>query len=150
MIAKHKDNPIIEPADVKPSVGEYRVLGAFNPGAVRYGDEIIFLLRVAEGWEPKEGYVHTPLYRIDRGKTYPDVMEFDVSDPEVTLRDTRGVHYRGRECLSTMSHIRLARSRDGVRFTVEDEPFIYPASESEEYGVEDARVTFIDGRYYIN
>jgi predicted GH43/DUF377 family glycosyl hydrolase len=33
---------------------------------------------------------------------------------------------------------------------VEDKPFIYPVSLAEEYGVEDARVTFIDDRYYIN
>jgi predicted GH43/DUF377 family glycosyl hydrolase len=77
-------------------------------------------------------------------------MEFDTSDPEVTLKDTRGVSYQGREYLSTMSHIRLARSQDGLHFTVDDQPFIFPTSEVEEYGVEDARVTFIDGRYFIN
>jgi len=49
-----------------------------------------------------------------------------------------------------MSHIRLARSVDGVHFTVEDKPFIYPLDESQKYGVEDPRVTFIDGRYYVN
>jgi predicted GH43/DUF377 family glycosyl hydrolase len=150
MIAKHQNNPLIEPVDVKPSMEGYKVLGAFNPGAVRYGDEIILLLRVAEGCEPEEGCIRTPIYRIEQGKAYPDIMKFDVSDPDVRLRDTRGVSYRGREYLSTMSHIRLARSRDGMHFMVEDEPFIYPASEAEEYSVEDARVTFIEGRYYIN
>ena len=28
--------------------------------------------------------------------------------------------------------------------------FLYPTDPSEEYGVEDARVTFVEGRYYIN
>jgi predicted GH43/DUF377 family glycosyl hydrolase len=77
-------------------------------------------------------------------------MDFDQKDPDVQLKDTRGVVYKGRDYLSTMSHIRLARSKDGINFTVEDRPFIYPVDESERYGCEDARVTFIDGKYYIN
>jgi len=157
MIVRHKNNPIIKPRDVKPTRDGYKVLGAFNPGAVNFGDEIILLVRVAEGCEPREGYVRTPVCRFEDdgdgtgdGTAVPDILEFKASDPAVTLKDTRAVAYKGREFLSTLSHIRVARSRDGVNFTVEDEPFIYPACEAERYGVEDARVTFIDGKYYIN
>jgi predicted GH43/DUF377 family glycosyl hydrolase len=77
-------------------------------------------------------------------------MEFKEDDPDVQLKDTRGVIYKGKDYLSTMSHIRLARSKDGINFTIEDKPFIYPIDESEKYGCEDARVTFINGKYYIN
>lgn len=150
MIVKHEDNPLISPADVKPSMKGYRVQGAFNPGAIRFGDDILLLLRVAENCEPREGTVCMPVYRFEGETSYPDIMELDSSDPEVTLRDTRGVSYRGREYLSTMSHIRLARSQDGIHYTVDDHPFIYPTSEAEEYGVEDARVTYIEGRYFVN
>ena len=128
----------------------YKVVGAFNPGAITYGDEIILLLRVAEKCEPKQGYVSTPIYKFERGESYPAIMEFKEDDPDVKLKDTRGVIYKGQDFLSTMSHIRLARSKDGVNFTVKDKPFIYPVDESEKYGCEDARVTFIDGKYYIN
>src|SRR5256712_9984953 len=48
-----------------------------------------------------------------------------------------------------MSHLRLARSRDGIKFTVEDAPAIAPHVDVEEYGVEDPRITFIDGTFYI-
>jgi len=82
--------------------------------------------------------------------SYPDIIEFKTSDPDVILKDTRAIVYKGREYLSTMSHIRLAKSKDGINFNVEDKPFIHPADETEKYGVEDARVTFIDGKYYIN
>lgn len=150
MITKHKSNPIIKPGDVKPSIEGYRVLGVFNPGAINFGDEIILLLRVAEGCEPKKGYIRTPIYRFEHGMPYPDIVEFKATDPEVILKDTRGIVYKGKIHLSTISHIRLARSKDGIDFTVEDKPFIYPADETEKYGVEDARVTFIDGKYYIN
>jgi predicted GH43/DUF377 family glycosyl hydrolase len=150
MIRKYEGNPIIKPEDVEPSLEGYRVRGAFNPGAVKFGDEILLLLRVAENCESRDGYVCMPIYRFEGGKSFPDIVEFDISDPDVTLRDTRGVSYKGREYLSTMSHIRLARSRDGLNFTVDDQPFIYPVSPSEEYGIEDARVTEIEGKYYIN
>jgi predicted GH43/DUF377 family glycosyl hydrolase len=150
MIIKYKGNPIIKPMDVKPSIEGYKVLGAFNPGAINFGDEIILLVRVAEGCEHKEGYIRTPVYLFEHGMFPMGIMEFKTSDPDVILKDTRVIVYKGREYLSTMSHIRLARSRDGINFKVEDKPFIYPADETERYGVEDARVTFIDGKYYIN
>lgn len=149
MISKYQMNPIVTPADVKPSTDNYRVQGAFNPGATIFGDEVLLLLRVAETCEPKEGYIRIPTYRFDDGHSRPDVTEFKALDPDVKLRDTRGVVYKGREYLSTISHIRIARSKDGLHFAVDEKPFISPVDETEEYGVEDARVTFIDGKYYI-
>ncbi|MBN1845466.1 MAG: glycoside hydrolase family 130 protein [Sedimentisphaerales bacterium] len=150
MIEKHPENPIIRPADVSPSRDGYRVLGAFNPGAVAFGGEILLLLRTAEGCVEQPGRIRVPTYRCQDGDGYPDILEFSRDNPDVSLKDTRGVVYKGRNYLSTASHIRLARSRDGIHFDVEDKPFIYPTGEQEIYGVEDARVTAIDGRYYIN
>ncbi|MCD6296828.1 MAG: glycoside hydrolase family 130 protein [Deltaproteobacteria bacterium] len=143
-------NPIIKPEDTKPSHNRYRVRGTFNPGSVKFGDEIILLLRVSEDCLSREGYVAVPYYRFEAGQGFAEVLEVKVDDPDVRLKDTRGVVYKGKEYLSTMSHIRLARSRDGVNFTVDDKPFIYPCNESECFGVEDARVTKIDSIYYIN
>jgi predicted GH43/DUF377 family glycosyl hydrolase len=150
MIQKYPGNPIVKPSGVHPSHPGLRVLGAFNPGAIRFGDEILLLMRVAERCEQQEGRVRLPVYRFTDKGSQLEILDLDASDPEVTLKDTRGVFYRGRDYLSTMSHIRLARSKDGFDFTVEEKPFIYPTNQSEEYGVEDARATFIDGRYYVN
>lgn len=52
------------------------------------------------------------------------------------------------------SFFALARSRDGLEFTVDDEPCMLPAREApwdiwEEHGIEDPRLTVIDGVYYI-
>jgi predicted GH43/DUF377 family glycosyl hydrolase len=150
MIEKYENNPIIQPSDVTPSLEGYKVVGAFNPGAIRYKDEIILLLRVAERCEPKEGYVRTPIYKFENDKSFPAIMSFEQGDPDVVLKDTRGVMHKGKDYLSTMSHIRLARSKDGIHFKVENKPFLYPVEESEKYGCEDARIIFIDGKYYIN
>lgn len=150
MITKYKGNPVIKPVDVQPSMKEYVVHGAFNPGATVFNDEILLFLRVAEGCKPREGFVRTPVYRFENGTSHPDILEVRADDPEVQLKDTRGVVYKGQDYLSTMSHIRIARSRDGLHFTVDPEPFIYPVNGTERYGVEDARVVNVDGRYYIN
>ena len=150
MITKYENNPVVKPADVKPSMDGYHVKGAFNPGATAFNDEILLLMRTAENCEPKEGYVRLPVYRFDGGKSYPDIMDFKKDDPDVQLKDTRGVVYKGQDYLSTLSHIRIARSKDGFNFTVDEKPFIYPVDETEKYGCEDARVTKIGDKYYIN
>lgn len=149
MIERYQGNPIIKPADVKPSADGYQVLGTFNLGATVFGDEIILLVRIAEGCIPREGYVRAPICRFQDGTYYPDILEFSKSDPEVDFSDSRCIVYGNQRYLTSVSHIRLARSRDGVNFVVEDEPFLYTTDASEEYGVEDARVTFIDDKYYI-
>jgi predicted GH43/DUF377 family glycosyl hydrolase len=105
---------------------------------------------VAEGCESREGYVRVPVYRFDGDRPRPDIAEFAADDPDLKLKDTRGVVYKGRDHLSTMSHVRIARSPDGLNFTVDDAPFIFPTCESEKYGIEDARVTRIEEEYYLN
>ncbi len=146
---RHPGNPVITPEMVKPSAPGFRVRGAFNPGAVIHDGETILLLRVAEDCEARDGYVAVPTVRMKEGRGVPERFEVSLKDPDVTLKDTRGIVYKGMDYLSTMSHIRLARSRDGVNFTVEDEPFIFPSRPEEMYGVEDARVTKIGNVYYI-
>ena len=150
MFTRCSSNPVIKPIDVKPSLDGYQVVGAFNPAATVFNDQIILLLRVAENCIPVEGKYRVPVYDFSDGMGKPSIKEFDASDPNVSLKDTRGVVYKGKDYLSSMSHIRAARSSDGVNFIVDDKPFIYPKSLEEEYGVEDPRITCIDGKYYIN
>ena len=150
ILKRHSENPLIKPADVCPSADGYRVLGAFNPAAIEYKGEILLLLRVAEACVQDEGYVSVPYYRIEGDESTAAVLRVKEDDPDLVLKDTRGVFYKGIDYLSTLSHLRLARSHDGVHFTVEDKPFIYPTLESEAFGVEDARITRIGNEYWIN
>lgn len=146
---RHALNPLIKPELVQPSRPGYRVKGAFNPGAVEYNGEIVLLLRVAEDCIPKDGYTSVPYYTFKNGIGTPEILEKSLNDPDIKLKDTRGVVYKGQDYLSTLSHIRLARSKDGVHFTVEEKPFIYPCEPSECFGVEDARVTRLGDTYYL-
>lgn len=147
---RHPNNPIITSEMVPPSNPRYRVRGAFNPGATVFGDEVLLLLRVAEDCIADEGRVTVPRVVFDNGVGRADVLDVALDDPDVRLKDTRGVVYRGVDYLSTLSHLRLARSRDGVHFDVDLEPFLFPVDETEIFGVEDARITQIDERFYIN
>ncbi len=150
MFQRCEKNPVICPSDVRPSAEGYRVVGAFNPGATLFNDEIILLLRVAESCIQEPGKVRVPVYKFYQGRGIPEIMEFDDDDPDLSLKDTRGVVYKGKDYLSSISHLRLARSFDGINFTVEPLPFICPCSPDEEYGTEDARIVCIDGTFYIN
>lgn len=147
---RNLQNPLITPSMLTPSAPGYHVLGAFNPGATLYNDEVILLMRVAENCVKEEGYISVPYYSFDGKTGKPEILRIKEDDPEVTLKDTRGVFYKGRDYLSTLSHIRLARSKDGINFKVDEKPFIYPCDESEIFGVEDARISKIGDTYYIN
>jgi beta-1,2-mannobiose phosphorylase / 1,2-beta-oligomannan phosphorylase len=81
--------------------------------------------------------------------------------PGLDLRDPRSIRYRNNtgflrmanegyiDFLAQISHLRVARSRDGVHFVVDEQPAIAPFTEMEEYGVEDPRATLIDGVWHI-
>jgi predicted GH43/DUF377 family glycosyl hydrolase len=56
----------------------------------------------------------------------------------------------GRSWLTSISHLRVARSTDGVDFTIEPEPALTASAPYEAFGVEDARITLLDGTYWIN
>ncbi|MHB1189794.1 MAG: glycoside hydrolase family 130 protein, partial [Armatimonadota bacterium] len=67
----------------------------------------------------------------------------------VDFRDSRFVSTPDQIFLTSISHLRIARSTDGRRFTVDPEPAIDPDSPLAMFGVEDPRITEIEGTYYI-
>ena len=63
------ENPVLTPAMLRPSQPELEVLGVFNPAAIRLGDEIILLLRVAERARPvATDEVSAPVFDADSGR----------------------------------------------------------------------------------
>ncbi|MGA8014316.1 MAG: glycosyltransferase [Candidatus Dormiibacterota bacterium] len=81
--------------------------------------------------------------------------------PGLDLSDPRAIRYRNltggftaaaddvSDFLTQMSHLRTARSHDGIHFQVDDHPTVLPATRFEEYGCEDPRVTLIDGVWHV-
>jgi predicted GH43/DUF377 family glycosyl hydrolase len=78
-----------------------------------------------------------------------------------TVHNASVVKHNGTYIMLFRSHRRngrsiigLAESEDGLNFRVRPEPFLTPAEEEpfavyEEYGVEDPRLCFLDGEYFI-
>jgi predicted GH43/DUF377 family glycosyl hydrolase len=150
MLLRHPANPLIRPSDVQPSRPDFEVIGTFNPGAVQFDEETVLLVRVAE--RPLADSTDWVLYphRADDGEIVIGSVKrndqnYDTSDPRLIV-DRRN----GRMFLTSMSHLRLARSRDGVHFTVDDHPWLASESVYEGFGVEDARITQADGEYLVN
>lgn len=149
MLIRHPANPLISPADVQPSRPDWEVVGTFNAGACHFNDDVILLLRVAERpINPDPDVVLCPYY-VD-GQLVVDRVRRD--DPDWVTSDPRGASHikTGLERLTSISHLRLARSADGIHFTVEPTPWLQPSDAYEAYGVEDARITRIEDRYYVN
>ena len=82
-----------------------------------------------------------------------DLPGLDLSDPRtIRYRNSAGGFTPGQDeftdYLSHISHLRVARSPDGEHFTF-DPVRIDPADPIEDYGVEDPRITQIDGLFHI-
>ncbi|HBC97225.1 MAG TPA: glycosidase [Clostridium sp.] len=151
-IKRYEFNPIITCGDVNPSSRDFEVIGTFNPGAAKYKDEIILAMRVAERFKENDSErIRIPV--VDGQSASLKSVDLDRGDDRYDFSDSRVVKEKGNLYeflyLTSMSHVRLARSSDGVNFKVDDKPFIYPENEYESFGVEDPRITEIDGRYYI-
>lgn len=147
-------NPLVTPEMVKPSLPDYRVVCTFNAGVAQHGGETLLLLRVAEKPpQAPDGYVNVPVlvkkddaYQVEVHPLALDDPRYDFSDPRKIMDREAGNYVY----LTSISHLRLARSLDGVHFTVDEAPFIRPDCELEGFGCEDARITQIGDTYYIN
>lgn len=139
-------NPILAPGQVRPSHPDFVVECLLNPGAFRWNGLTGLLLRVAERPRQEEGWISTPILSED-GEV--EIRRFRTTDPEVDLSDPRLIRHRGVTFLTTLSHLRLAWSPDGVKFAVEDQPALLGHGAGETYGVEDARVVRIGDTFHV-
>lgn len=148
-VNRFAENPVVVPAQVPPSRPDFEVVCAFNAGAIRFGDEVLLLLRVAERAIGDENTCRIPVLECTGDKAEMVVLEFDLHDPTIDFHDPRVIYTPERALLTTISHLRLARSKDGHNFTVDKTPVIFPDNCYETYGCEDPRITEIAGTYYI-
>lgn len=152
-VYRYENNPLITPSDVKPHKNGFEVIGAFNAAVTKYKDEVIMLLRVAERpVSNNPDIVKAPVYNIKTKDL--DILELDKNDKRYDFSDPRVIKDNIKKdgsfkYLTSISYIRIARSKDGKCFTVDEDPIIYPSNELEVFGLEDPRVTLIEDTYYI-
>jgi len=138
---------LVDPSDLEPSRDDFEVVGAFNPGAIAVGNEVVLLVRVAERpREKRPGMTGLPRWEAGSGPTVDWVR-----DEELERVDSRVVRYRrdGLVRLTFVSHVRVMRSADGRSIDSTSGARLNPQDEYEAYGVEDARITRLGETFYI-
>jgi len=134
---------------VRPSRPDLEVVGVFNPGVTRHDGDVVLLLRVAEApLEKRAGSVASPVYNAESGEL--EIKRWLLDTPGLDISDPRSIGVGSEVWLTSISHLRVARSKDGIHFDVEPTPAISPATKYESFGTEDPRITFIDDTWWIN
>ncbi len=141
-------NPLLQPADVRPSRQDFEVECVLNPGAFRFRGRTGLLLRVGERPVQEKGWITTP--EIDpAAEGGVRILRFRRDDPDLVATDPRVFQHRGQTYLTTLSHLRLAWSDDGVHFTADAGPTLIGQGPLERWGLEDCRVTETGDRYCL-
>lgn len=145
-ILRNPLNPLLKPSDLRPSSDGMEVVCIMNPGAFRYREKIYLLLRVAE--QPHRMPEKLLVTLADSGAMRQ--IEFDEDDPALDKSDPRILRYAGQDYPTTLSHLRIVTSDDGVHF--KESPELGPlmgTGELETFGIEDCRVARIGSTYYL-
>lgn len=141
------ENPLLIPADLQPSQAGLEIACLLNPGVFRYQGKTWLAVRVAERPPQRAGFISFPILG-EHGTI--EIIELPTDDPSLDRSDPRVINYHGVDYLTTLSHLRLLCSDDGVKFY---EPTGYPLLHGEgvleAFGIEDCRVTYLDNKYYL-
>jgi len=163
---------LLRPEDIPPSDSRLEVVGTFNPGAIAVEDGIVLLIRVAERpKETRDGMTALPRYEPGSGLVIDWMANDDLNfvDPRVVEVKPTGTHEKvfswtkdafvdprklrmkttGDIRLTFLSHIVVAHSKDGRSVDSIADTRFHPDEAYESYGVEDPRITPLEGAYYI-
>ncbi|SEO99624.1 Predicted glycosyl hydrolase, GH43/DUF377 family [Mucilaginibacter gossypiicola] len=141
------ENPLLMPKDLTPSVAGLQIISLLNPGVFRFNGETWMLVRVAEGVTQKEGVIYFPALNAT-GNT--EIIEVPLNDPDLIATDARVISYKGLDYLTTVSHLRILSSDDGIHFL--EPPLntsLFGKGCLERFGIEDCRVSQIEDTYYL-
>lgn len=123
------------------------MISLLNPGVFKFEGKLWLLVRVAETIVQKEGFVNLPVINAT-GNT--EIIEVPLNDPDLIATDARVIKYKGLDYLTTISHLRLLSSDDGIHFTETiEKSSLFGKGQLELFGIEDCRVSQIDDTYYL-
>ena len=130
------------------------VLGAFNPGLTRLADgDLLLMVRVAEALsEPVRDGAVRAVRRLADGSYGLDAHPLDavdMSDPRQFRLRLAGPPILGLTSLSWLLPVRLSPDGREVK-AVHYEHAVAPSCDTQMYGVEDARISRIDGRWWMS
>ncbi len=144
---RFSQNPLLSPGDLHPSMEGLEIACLLNPGVFQFDGKTWLIVRVAERPKQQDGIISFPV--LD-GKGGMQIMEIPSDSPELDASDARVINYKGQDFLTTLSHLRLLCSNDGINFR---EPQGYPKLMGEgklqTFGIEDCRVSQVGDLYYL-
>jgi predicted GH43/DUF377 family glycosyl hydrolase len=144
---RNSHNPVLRPADIKPSMKGMKIECLLNPGVFRFENKTWLLLRVAERPEQNKDEVSFPVLNDES----IEILRFRKDDPNLNASDPRVINYKGKDYLTTLSHLRLVCSDDGIHFHEPDgyAP-IFGKGVQESFGIEDCRVATMPDGYHLS
>ena len=90
------------------------------------------------------------LFPFSRSLGEANVLEFDRNDPRLDISNLRVLRYDGAHYLTTLSHLRMLTSDDGIRFREDAaHPSLYGHGAFETFGIEDCRVSQLGDIFYL-
>ncbi len=147
-IAKRfSQNPLLSPSNLTPSTKGLEITCLLNPGVFQYQGKTWLVVRVAERPAQKENVISFPIL-TETGSV--KIIEIPRDDPALKATDARVINYKGVDYLTTLSHLRLICSDDGIHFYEPDgyQPLVGEGI-LQTFGIEDCRVTFLDNKYWL-
>ena len=141
------ENPLLIPDNLQPTNKNLQIISLLNPGVFIFENKIHLIVRVAESVAQKEGVIFYPLINVV-GEV--EIMEVALNDPDLIATDARVINYKGLDYLTTLSHLRILYSDDGIHFNERLHSIILSgAGDLEKFGIEDCRVSKIGDTYYL-
>lgn len=141
------ENPLLSPADLQPSIPGLEIACLLNPGVFQFDGKLWIIVRVAERPPQQEGTISFPVLKPEGGM---EVVKLPADDPDLNASDPRVINFRDADYLTTLSHLRLLCSEDGIRFREQPNyPPLWGQGLYETFGIEDCRVSKLDSAYYL-
>lgn len=147
MIERLTQSIVLQPLDIAPSKDGWEVVGVFNPAVAIVDGKLVMLARIAERpLQSRPGWTPLPRWQGD-GESVVDWMR----DDELVPVDSRVVAMKatGDLRLTSVSYLNVLRQSSADDNVWETVGVVLPQGPSEEFGIEDARVTKIDDNYWV-
>jgi predicted GH43/DUF377 family glycosyl hydrolase len=155
------DHLIFSPADVDLSLSPLRnglteqtyVLGSFNPGLCRLPNgNLLMMVRVAEALSKAVVNDKVHCIRWDKENKYVTdawpLAEVAMTDPRKFRINCYSFPVYALTSLSWLLPVELNDDGSVIK-QIHYDKIIAPQFTNQEYGIEDARISYIDGRYYM-
>ena len=153
MVVVKKEGVLLTARDFKPSTRGFEVIGAFNPGVLKLKNgDILLYVRITErplNWKNGD-FIHSPRF-VSNTKFKLRLDRFHLSEVR-GINAPFGFHFKnGTIRLAYISHLRrVLLDSSGFRVKkIEQKPCFYGTMDDGELGIEDPRITKLDGTYVM-